>query len=365
MPVLSFCLRGWAIVLAIGRPNCYTVSAGGVAGRFPKLITHYNAMKLIHFALSGLLAMAAVCGSQVRADGADDYWSPENMAARQCTSVHMNYLPFVGHTAAYQEMVVEKSAPGTYFAMNSFSCGYIGVQELFPGPDGKCERIVIFSIWDAKDSGNNPHAAAEEDRAKLVQRGEGVETQRFGGEGTGGKSTRLFPWKEGEVIRTLVVEKPDGEDFRQISGYLFNPGTQKWELLSCWRIQALSRGLNFGGGFVEDFRRNVESKDQERRATFGPVFRWTGEKWDQATTFRFAKDGNLNMNINCRVNPKSGYFSLATGGNIRPEADFPLMAEKTLNPLPAAQEPGQEVMDIILAPKLELIEYPDNGSHKR
>lgn len=322
-------------------------------------------MKLIHFAMSGLLAAAAVCSTQVRAEISDDYWSPENMAARQCTSVHINYLPFVGHSAAYQEMTVEKSAPGTYFCANNFSCGYIGVQELFPGPDGKCERIAIFSIWDAKDSGDNPHAAAEEDRAKLIQRGEGVVTQRFGGEGTGGKSTRLFPWKEGEVIRTLVVEKPDGEDFRQISGYLFNPETQKWELLSCWRIQALSRGLNTGSGFVEDFRRNVESRELERRATFGPAFRWTGERWDQASSFRFTKDGNLNMNICCSPNPSRGYFSLATGGRISPTKEFPVFAQRRLSPLPEVPEPGQEVMDIIRAPKLEPVDYADNGSHKR
>lgn len=308
--------------------------------------------------------MVAVCSTGVCAQSMDDYWSPENMAARQCTSVHINYLPQVNHTAAYQELVVEKSAPGTYFAANSFSCGYIGVQELFPKADGTCDRVVIFSIWDAKASGDNPHAAAEEDRAKLVQRGEGVVTERFGGEGTGGKSMRLFPWKEGEVIRTLVVEKPDGEDFRQIAGYLYNPETKKWELLSCWRIQALSRGINYGGGFVEDFRRNVESKDQERRATFGPVLRWIGEKWDQAQVFRFDKDGNLNMNINCSINPERGYYSLATGGEIEPEKDFPVRSEKRLDPLPAAPELGKEVMEIIQAPKLEIIEYTDDGAHK-
>lgn len=341
-----------------------TLRGGGGQVAFPNMLTPYNVMKFIPFALAGVLAVSAVCATRLDADVADDYWSPENMAARQCTSVHLWYLPQIAHSAAYQEMVVEKSAPGTYFAANCFSRGYIGVQELNPGPDGKCERIAIFSVWDAKESGDNPHAAAEEDRAKLVQRGEGVVTQRFGGEGTGGKSMRLFPWKEGDVIRTLVVEKPDGEDFRQVSGYLYNPETKKWELLSCWRIQALSRGLKAGSGFVEDFRRNVESKTMERRATFGPAFRWTGERWDQATAFRFTKDGNLNMNINCRLNPKLGYFSLGTGGNLSPEKDFPVFAERKLTPLPAAQEPGSDVMEIITAPKLEAVEYQDNGSFK-
>lgn len=285
----------------------------------------------------------------VKGDRNSDYWAPENMAQRQCTSVHLIYLPDVpGHTAAYQEAVVEKSAPGTYFSCNNFSNGYIGVQELAQKDEqGNPVRVAIFSIWDAKDSGDNPHAAPEEERAKLVARGEHVHTERFGGEGTGGKSMRRFDWKEGQTIRTLVVERKDGEDFRRIAGYIHNPATGKWELMSCWRVQAVRQGLGGGCGFVEDFMRNVESKEKERRATFGPVFRWDGSKWSQATHFRFTHDSNPNNNINCRLNPQRGYFSLATGGDIAPEKDFPPFEVKSLAPLPQATEPGEDVMSII------------------
>ncbi|MDO4752311.1 MAG: DUF3472 domain-containing protein [Akkermansia sp.] len=313
-------------------------------------------MKAITNILAGVVALASAVLPQAMADRNSDYWAPENMAARQCTSVHLGYLPVLPeHTAAYQELVVEKSAPGTYFAANNFGCGYIGVQELCEKTeDGtRYVRVAIFSIWDAKDSGDNPHAAPEEERAKLVQKGRLVKTRRFGGEGTGGNSMRVFDWKEGDVIRTLVIERPDGEDFRQIAGYIWDPETQQWELLSCWRIQALDRGLGGGCGFVEDFRRNVESKKHERRATFGPAWRWDGKKWHPATQFRFSKDGNPNMEINCRVNPKLGYFSLATGGDIKPDADFQPWDVKKLPAQPAAQEPGEDVMKLINAPKLE------------
>ncbi len=316
-------------------------------------------MKPVISILAGAVAAITLCGQQAMADRNSDYWAPENMAARQCTSVHIGYLPTIPtHTAAYNEMVVEKSAEGTYFAVNNFGCGYIGVQELAKKKaDGTFERAAIFSIWDAKDSGDNPHAAPEEERAKLVQKGRLVTTRRFGGEGTGGNSMRPFDWKEGDVIRTLVIERPDGEDFRQLAGYIWDPETKQWELLSCWRIQALTRGLGGGCGFVEDFRRNVESKQKERRATFGPAWRWDGKAWSQATEFRFTKDGNPNMEINCRVNPQLGYFSLATGGNIKPEADFPVWATKTLPNPPAAAEPGEDVMKLINAPKLQPVKY--------
>lgn len=299
--------------------------------------------------------MAAVA-PQALADRHSDYWAPENMARRQCTSVHLGFLPSIDtHTAAYQEMVIEKSAPGTYFAANNFGCGYIGVQEMCEKTaDGtRYERKAIFSIWDAKDTGDNPHAAPEEERAKLIQKGRKVTTRRFGGEGTGGNSMRPFDWKEGDVIRTLVIERPDGEEFRQIAGYIWDPETAQWELLSCWRIQALRRGLGGGCGFVEDFCRNVESKKHERRATFGPAWRWDGKQWSPATEFRFTKDGNPNMEINCRLNPQLGYYSLATGGDIKPEADFQPWEVKKL-PHPAqVKEPGEDIMKLIKAPKLE------------
>ena len=300
--------------------------------------------------------MVAAVAPQAQADRYSDYWAPENMAKRQCTSVHLGYLPSIpSHTAAYQEVVVEKSAPGTYFAANNFSCGYIGVQELMEKTEDGTRHVrkAIFSIWDAKDSGDNPHAAPEEERAKLVQKGRLVTTRRFGGEGTGGNSMRDFDWKEGEVIRTLVIERPDGEDFRQIAGYIWDPETKQWELLSCWRIQALSRGLGGGCGFVEDFCRNVESKKHERRATFGPAWRWDGKQWSAATEFRFTKDGNPNMEINCRLHPQLGYYSLATGGDIKPDAEFPLWQIKKLDKQAKPEQPGEDVMKLINAPKLE------------
>ena len=314
--------------------------------------------------LIGAIALGAALVPQALADRYSDYWKPENMAKRQCTSVHLAYGPYIPqHSAAYTEMVVEKSAPGTYFACNNFTGGYIGVQELpAQKADGSNVRVAIFSIWDAKDTGDNPHAAPEEERAKLVARGEKVRTDRFGGEGTGGKSMRRFDWKEGEVIRTLVIEKPDGEHFRQIAGYIQNPQTGKWELLSCWRVQALSRGLGGGCGFVEDFRRNVESIGHERRATFGPAFRWNGNEWSQASEFRFTRDGNPNMNINCRLNPERGYFSLATGGDIKPEDGFMPYETRSPEPLPEATPPGEDVMELISAPKMEVQSYEDNGS---
>ena len=320
-------------------------------------------MKRMFTLMTGLFALAALCPQEAKADRYSDYWLPENMAKRQCASVHLGYGPAIpAHTAAYQEAVIEKSAPGTYFACNNFSSGYIGVQELCEKDEnGQPKRVAIFSIWDAKDSGDNPNAAPEEERAKLIQKGEKVTTRRFGGEGTGGNSMRPFNWKEGEVIRTLVVEHADGPEFRQIAGYIFDPEKGEWTLMSCWRVQALRRGLGGGCGFVEDFMRNVESKNHERRATFGPALGWDGKQWHAATEFRFTRDGNPLKEINCRFNPERGYYSLATGGTIKEEADFPVFTSKPLPQQPAAvPTPGGDIMKLIQRPKLEMVNYPAN-----
>ena len=317
-------------------------------------------MKHIYTLMMSLVILAVGCTQEARASRNSDYWLPENMAKRQCASVHLHYGPAMpAHTAAYQEAVIEKSAPGTYFALNNFDCGYIGVQELrHKSKNGKPVRAAIFSIWDAKDSGDNPHAAPEEERAKLVRKGKHVTTRRFGGEGTGGNSMRPFDWKEGQVIKTLVVEHEDGPDFRQIAGYIYDPAEKKWMLISCWRIQALARGLGSGLGFVEDFKRDEESKEYERRATFGPALRWDGKEWHAATEFRFTRDGNPNKEINCRFNPERGYYSLATGGSIKEDPDFPVFSSKPLPQQPAVKMPGKKVMKLIQRPKLKMIEYP-------
>lgn len=296
-----------------------------------------------------MTAAAAICAVQV-CSAEEDYWAPQKMAKRQCASVHLRHESSVPHTVALNTVVVQKSAPGTYFCTNCFNGGYIGIQELGDKDEkGNPRRKAIFSIWDAKCNGDDPHAAPEEERAKLLKTGPNVETRRFGGEGTGGNSMCDFAWKEGEPIRTLVVETKEGENFRVLTGYIYSPSTKKWQLLSSWRVQAISTGLQSGGAFVEDFKRNVESKEHERRATFGPNWRWSAEGgWAEVTRYAFTRDGNPNTNIDCRPSPATGYFSLATGGSISAHPNYPLNGSFDL---PAkrkpAPKPGEDVMKLI------------------
>src|SRR5262245_31600749 len=66
----------------------------------------------------------------------------EKLAGRACRSVHLGFQAPAG-TAFYNEVVVDQSAPGTYFCVCGFNHGYFGIQQI----DDK-KKVVIFSVWD-------------------------------------------------------------------------------------------------------------------------------------------------------------------------------------------------------------------------
>ncbi len=276
--------------------------------------------------------------------------TPEELKARQCRSVHLNAaaLP-AGTTALYAEVKPLESADGTYFCASNFNQGYIGMQQIASG-----QHMLIFSVWDPVSKGDDQHAIPEDERAVLLQKGEGVKTRRFGGEGTGGNSMRPYNWKVGDVVKFLVVQKDDEPGFRQIAGYVYNETAGKWELLSCWRTQADPRGLAYSCSFVEDFLRNYESTKHVRRAAFGPIFaRGADGKWVQAKEFRFTGDPTPSDHVRADFDKERRAFTIATGGDLQTDPAWPLFSSK---PLPEGTDypaPGADVEAVVNAPKLE------------
>src|SRR6218665_1783451 len=82
-------------------------------------------------------------------------FADEKLKDRACRSVHLAYPGGAGD-AFYNEIRVEKSAPGTYFCVCGFSSGYYGIQQLANG-----KRLLIFSIWDPGNQ-NDPNKVAED-----------------------------------------------------------------------------------------------------------------------------------------------------------------------------------------------------------
>jgi len=244
----------------------------------------------------------------------------ENLAGRACRSVHWGYETSPS-TAFYNEVTIDRTAPGTYFCVCGFNKGYYGLQEL---ADGK--RLLIFSVWDPGKQ-DDPNSVNDEERVKLLYRDEAVRVGRFGGEGTGGQSFFDYPWQTETTYRLLVTARVDGR-WTEFSGWFFVSEDNKWRRLVTFATLAGGKSLDGGYSFVEDFRRNGESAKLTRTARFGNGWLQTVDQaWRPVTTARFTADGNPATNINGAV--RAGRFLLSTGGNVTND-DLPLRARVEL-----------------------------------
>ena len=234
--------------------------------------------------------------------------APSPISAR---SVHM-WHPTPDVEWVYGEVTVEKSVPGSYFAAICFSCGYCGIQELY---DGK--KVAIFSVWDPGDPFDfkaKADGVDEKVRTKNLYAGEGVTISRFGGEGTGGKSLMPFDWKIGETYRFALHAKQDGDYRTAFSAYLFRDGAW-FKIATFTTLQTKgAHAIKNVYSFVEDFRRNEESRGQVRRARFTNFFaKPIGGEWKAIEDGRFTADKNPIMTIDAEV-VENG-FALTTGGD--------------------------------------------------
>ena len=225
-----------------------------------------------------------------------------------CRSVHLGY-PGPEGTAFYNEVTVDRSAPGTYFMACGFWRGYFGIQELANG-----KKVVLFSVWDPGKQ-NNPNATPKERRVRTLFQGEHVRARRFGGEGTGGQSFFNYDWKTGETCRFFVQAQTKGNR-TSYAAYFYLTKEKKWKHLVTFSTLAGGQLLRGYYSFIEDFRRNRISATQARQASFGNGWiRTKAGKWQPLTQARFTADSNPVTNVNAGA--QAGRFFLATGGKTK------------------------------------------------
>lgn len=235
--------------------------------------------------------------------------SGEELAKRQCRSVHTGYTAnSPDASAAYAEVEVQKSAQGTYYCALGFHMGYLGMQELSNG-----KKVIIFSVWEPHH-GEQAANVPESKRAKLIRKGEGVRTARFGGEGTGGQSFFDYDWKMGENLKFFVQANKINETTTRYTGYFYDNQKSQWQLMT--EFQTLAKGKMLGSGlysFVEDFKRNYESTTIDRTAHFknGWSMSPTGE-WSPLASATFTADPTPSNHID--AGPLADGFFLTTGG---------------------------------------------------
>jgi hypothetical protein len=204
---------------------------------------------------------------------------------RNASSVHLGY-PVAREEKIvlfYNEVTARTDPLWSYYMACGFHRGYFGIQVNSP-----TERRIIFSVWDSGSEAIDRSKVAEENRVKLLQKGEGVYAGSFGNEGTGGHSHLKYYWKKGETYRFLVAAQPDGTATIYTAFFYF-PERKRWGLIASFRAPRDGGYLRGLYSFNENF---WGSNGQMRRlAEFGnPWIRKEDGTWQELLTARFTHD---------------------------------------------------------------------------
>jgi hypothetical protein len=228
-----------------------------------------------------------VIGGEATAEGTyfvkdDFYWG------RRGPSVHLAYeIPSQAGNIEwfYNEIEVPEGSDviGSYYMANGFGEGYFGIQV-----NSETERRILFSVWSSYKT-DNPNDIPEDEKIKLLKKGDGVKTGEFGNEGSGGQSYRVYDWKAGNKYRFLLGAKPTTNNSTDYTAYFFAPEIGKWELIASFRRPKTSTYLSRPHSFLENFL--TEMGQFTRKGTYlNQWVRNTEGKWFEMTKAKFTAD---------------------------------------------------------------------------
>ncbi len=152
-------------------------------------------------------------------------------------------------TCLYGEITVLATAPGIYYCGANWhpgepAGGYCGIQH-----NGIRERRTIFSIWDT----------TAELHPKITEAGPNTIFNRFGGEGEGGHTHMLWPWRTNDTFQFFVQKLPGSQpDTTDTRYYVYDRESKHWLHSATIQnpnggkpsVSTLSGGLN---SFLENF----------------------------------------------------------------------------------------------------------------
>ena len=242
---------------------------------------------------------------------------------RNAASVHLLYpLPdSVKVSTFYNEITVPKNADilHSYYMACGFARGYFGIQV-----NSATERRVIFSVWDAGNEAADRNKVAEENKVKLIAKGEDVYANDFGNEGTGGHSHFVYNWHTEETYRFLVAAVTDSaSNTTTYTGYFYIPEMQKWKLIASFRAPKDGKPLRKLYSFVENFW-GVNGQEY-RKAYFGNQWiRKESGEWKELTKSTFSYDATARAGdrIDYGGGSEGGKFYLWNGGFRNADARF-------------------------------------------
>lgn len=234
------------------------------------------------------LVVSGVKGKSNYVHDFSDYWG------RRGPSVHLGYtLPQEPTEWFYNEIQVPKEGEvlHSYYMAAGFGEGYFGMQYNSP-----TERRVLFSVWSPFDT-QDPSLIPEEDRIKLLARGEGVHIGEFGNEGSGGQSyLQGSNWKAGETCRFLMRVRPDGKGNTAYTAYFFSPDKNKWQLIASFLRPKTDTWYTRAHSFLENF--SPEQGYLSRKVLFTNQWALGADGvWRQITEATFTNDATAQAGV--------------------------------------------------------------------
>ena len=234
---------------------------------------------------------------------------------RNAASVHLMYpvpkeVADAGVVGFYNEVTALTDPVATYYMACGFARGYFGMQVNSP-----TERRIIFSVWDAASgqTANDRTTVAAENHTQLLAKGEGVEASVFGGEGTGGHSHLVYPWKTGEPQKFYATAAP-GDGCTDYSGYWYHPEKKQWMLIATFRAPKDGGALRGLYSFSENF--GGANGQLRRQALYGPQWLRTKDgAWHELLEAHFSHDPTgKEARLDRFMNVQDGRFLLSHGG---------------------------------------------------
>ncbi|MCD7936340.1 MAG: DUF3472 domain-containing protein, partial [Tannerellaceae bacterium] len=201
-------------------------------------------------------------------------------------SVHLKYtLPEEDVEYFYNEITVPEGedVTGSYFMANGFGEGYCGIQV-----NSETERRILFSVWSPFNT-DNPEEIPEDEKIRLLGKGEGVYTGEFGNEGSGGQSYLVYPWKAGITYRFLTHVRPDGKGNTQYHAWFFDPEIQEWKMVAGFSRPKTDTWYKGAHSFLENFI--TQQGYITRKVNFGNQWVRTAQgEWIELTEAQFTYD---------------------------------------------------------------------------
>jgi hypothetical protein len=266
------------------------------------------------FALECLNPAEGACGDleSLTLDGPAVEGAHFNLKERRnAASVHLSYpVPQGTNVAAfYCEVTAVEDPTATFYMACGWHRGYFGMQVNSP-----TERRIIFSVWDSGGEAVDRKKVSDENRVRLMGKGEGVYSGDFGNEGTGGHSHLKFNWKTGETQRFLVTARPVDGTFTIFSGHYFRPDLGQWMLISSWKAPKEGGWLKRPHSFSENFWGS--NGHLVRKALYGNQWIQTDTgAWIELVTATFSHDPTGKADrLDRFMGVENGRFFLSHGG---------------------------------------------------